>query len=242
LATQRLQKVLSASGYGSRRDCEKLIAQNLVTINGTLAKLGDQADPERDKISVLGNTIKVHSSPNTYIIINKPINVLSDIKDDRGRKKVIDLVDYPGYLFIVGRLDNKSEGLILLTDDGEIANKLTHPRYEHQKEYQVLIHKKPSQQEIERLRNGVQLRDGYKTLPADVKELSTTPEGTWLKMTLKEGKKRQIREMGGALKIHVKRIIRTRIGPIHLGALKPGEWRKLSSEEIAQLKKSCSFS
>lgn len=241
MASQRLQKILSSAGYGSRRDCEKLISENLVCVNGKVANLGDQADPVNDKITVFGKTIKIASAPNTYIIINKPINVLSDIKDHRGRKKIIDLVDYPGYLFIVGRLDFKSEGLILLTDDGEIANQLTHPRYEHQKEYHVLLNKKPSRQEIDKLRNGVKLRDGYTTLPADVKELSTTPDGTWIEMTLKEGKKRQIREMGGALKLHVKRIIRTRIGPIDIGSLKPGEWRKLSPEEIGRLKRSCSL-
>ena len=209
-----------------------MIADNLVSVNGNVAKLGDRADPERDKISVFGKTIAFHASPKTYIIINKPINVLSDIKDNRGRKKVIDLVDFNGYLFIVGRLDYRSEGLILLTNDGITANQLTHPRYEHEKEYQVLINRKPSQQELDRLRNGVQLRDGYKTKPADVKVLSTSPKGTWLKMILKEGKKRQIREMSGSLKLHVKRIIRTRIGPIDLGQLKPGEWRMLSPEEV----------
>jgi len=243
LALTRLQKILSNCGYGSRRDCEKLIAQKLVSINGITAVLGDKADPQSDEIMVDQKPIVVSEKTETYIILNKPINVLSEIKDTQGRKKVIDLVNVDQYLFIVGRLDYRSEGLILLTNDGETANRLTHPRYEHEKEYMVQVNRKPSSSELEIWRTGVRMQDGYITLPADV-SLSTDggEKGIWLKVILKEGKKRQIRETGLALGIKVLRIIRTRIGPIKLDKLQPGEWRYLSRQEISSLKKSCSSS
>jgi len=242
VGTERLQKILSQCGYGSRRDCEKLIAKNIVTVNGQTAKLGEKANPQTDDIRVNQEKIQFLHTPNTYIILNKPVDVLSDIKDSRGRKKVVDLVDYDAYLFIVGRLDYRSEGLILLTNDGEVANRLTHPRYEHEKEYHVLINKKPAYSQIQKWRNGVVLESGYKTLPANVKIHSALKdEQIWLKIILKEGKKRQIRETGKVLGLNVERIIRTRIGPITLGNLEPGKWRHLSDQEIKDLKKSCSL-
>ncbi len=239
MAEERLQKVLSACGYGSRRDCEKLIASGVVSVNGKRAKLGDKADISSDEITISGNLASLSHTEKTYIILNKPQNVLSDIKRSRNRKIVTDFVDVGRYLFIVGRLDYRSEGLILLTDDGELANKLTHPRYEHQKEYQVLLKEKPSKGQIEFWKNGVLLDSGYCTLPAKVRISSTDKEGFWLQIIMREGKKRQIRETGKSLGLTVKRIIRTRIGPIQMGNLKPGFYRELTTEEIKKLKNYC---
>jgi 23S rRNA pseudouridine2605 synthase len=216
-----------------------MIADGIVTINNIHAKLGDSGDLLKDDIRVNGENINKSHSKNTYIILNKPANILSEIKDDRKRRTVIDLIDHEGYLFIVGRLDYQSEGLILLTDDGDIANKLTHPRFEHEKEYQVLVSRNPTKDQYYRWEKGLRLPDGNKTLPTKVVKISTTSEGTWLRVILREGKKRQIREIGKVLGLPVKRIIRTRIGPIRLEDMEPGQWRYLERAEIAILKKSC---
>lgn len=232
-----MQKILSACGYGSRRGCEKIILENTVTVNGKIAKLGDKANLNTDDIRVNGQKVKRANSKKTYIVLHKPKYVLSDIKDPRNRKTVIDLVGHDGYLSIVGRLDFRSEGLILLTDDGDIANRLSHPRYEHEKEYQVLVHGSPTKDQFSRWEKGVRLPDGHKTLPTHVKKMSSSDEGTWLSIVLREGKKRQIREVGKIVGLPVKRIIRTRIGPIHLGSLQPGDWRYLTPLEIETLKK-----
>ena len=236
---KRLQKILSACGYGSRRDCEKIINEGRVAVNREIAKLGDRAIFDYDLITVDGKEISEKYSEYIYIIVNKPINVLSDIKDKYNRIKVIDLIDIDRYLFIAGRLDYRSEGLILLTDDGEIANRLTHPRYEHEKEYLVLVDKELSNTQLEKWRKGVVLSDGYKTLPAIVDTVSTHVEGYWITVILREGKKRQIREVGKKLEVHVNRIIRTRIGPISLGNLKSGKYRILNEKEIFTLRKYC---
>jgi 23S rRNA pseudouridine2605 synthase len=206
-------------------------------VNGKIAKLGDKANLKTDDIRVYGQKINRAISKKTYIILNKPKYVLSDIKDPRNRKTVVDLVDHDGYLFIVGRLDFRSEGLILLTDDGDIANRLTHPRYEHEKEYQVLVQSSPTKDQFARWEEGVRLPDGRKTLPTRVRKISSSDDGTWLSIVLREGKKRQIREIGKIVGLSVRRIIRTRIGPIRLGSLQPGEWRYLTSPEIMALKK-----
>jgi 23S rRNA pseudouridine2605 synthase len=216
-----------------------MIADGIVTVNNIPAKLGDSGELLKDDIRVNGEKINKSHSKNTYIILNKPPNILSEIKDDRKRRTVIDLVNHDGYLFIVGRLDYQSEGLILLTDDGDIANKLTHPRFEHEKEYQVLVSRNPTKDQYYRWEKGLRLPDGNKTLPTKVVKISTTSEGTWLRVILREGKKRQIREIGKVLGLPVKRIIRTRIGPIRLEDMEPGQWRYLERTEIAILKKSC---
>ena len=231
----RLQKILSRAGFGSRRDGEKLISEKRVTVNGKIAELGEKADPLRDQIAVDGETIKYEQPDQIYIAFYKPKNVLSQIKKINKRKIVTDYIPLEDYLFIVGRLDFNSEGLILLTNDGEIANRLTHPRYEHEKEYHVEINVVPDDEQLESWRHGVVLATGYRTLPAEVNKLREK-KGNWLRVVLKEGKKRQIRELGRILGLHVKRIIRIRIANIKLTNLKPGEWRYLSEKEIKELK------
>jgi 23S rRNA pseudouridine2605 synthase len=148
------------------------------------------------------------------------------------------MIPLPGHLFSVGRLDYESEGLILLTNDGDLANLLTHPRYGHEKEYRVLVAHRPDEAQLQTWRRGVVLEDGYRTAPADVRlESSATGKGVWLRVVLREGRKRQIREMGKLTGLPVQRIVRVRIGSLLLGNLKPGEWRHLNADEVRQLKR-----
>lgn len=233
----RIQKILAASGLGSRRDCEKLIEAGRVRVNGQLAVLGQKADPSRDKIEIDHKPVEIRPADDIYIAFYKPRKVLSDIKKIDDRKVVPDYVDVDAHLFIVGRLDYDSEGLILLTNNGEVANRLTHPRYEHEKEYYVMTAKEPDQEQLKTWRRGVVIEGGYRTQPAVVDYLPGSNRN-WLRVIMKEGKKRQIREIGIALGLPVRRIIRKRIATIQLGNLKPGEWRYLKPNEIKELLRS----
>jgi 23S rRNA pseudouridine2605 synthase len=235
MAEERVQKILARAGFGSRRACEMLIERGQVAINGVKAHLGSKADAARDTISIDGNVIS-HEEPPVYIALNKPRAVLSDEDPKDARTTVRDLVPVPGRLFSVGRLDYDSEGLILLTNDGELANRLTHPRYGHEKEYRVLVDRRPDDQQLKIWRRGVVLDDGYRTAPAKVEIDSPTGKGVWLRVILKEGRKRQIREVGSQIGLSVSRIVRVRISSLNLGNLKPGEWRPLTRQEIASLK------
>jgi len=232
---ERLQKILAQAGYGSRRSCEEIITAGRVKVNGKVIKLGDKADSAKDTIAV-DDKIILHRSPFIYIALYKPREVLSDIDPKDQRTTVRDLVKVPGHLFTVGRLDFDSEGLILLTNDGELANRLTHPRYGHEKEYRVLVDSRPDEEQISIWRRGVVLEDGHRTLPAKISIEGIAGKGAWLRVVLKEGRKRQIREMGKQTGLHVSRIIRVRIGRLLLGDLKPSEWRYLSREEVLKLK------
>jgi len=232
---ERVQKILARSGYGSRRECELLISQGRVKVNGKVVKLGDKADAQTDQITLDDRPIKIQTSF-TYIALYKPRGILSAAQSPEGRKTVRDLVEIPTRLYPVGRLDIDSEGLILLTNDGDLTNRITHPRYGHEKEYRVLVAKKPDEEQINAWKRGIILGDGYKTQPAEVKIESLFGKGAWLRITLKEGRKRQIRETGSMLGLPVVRIIRVRIGNIYLGLLKPGQWRYLTQAEIDSLR------
>lgn len=234
---ERLQKILAQAGLGSRRSCEEIIAAGRVRVNGQVALLGTKADPQRDDIIVDGKPIKVDQSM-VYIALYKPRGVLSTVTAPDPRPTVRDLVSVPGKLYPVGRLDVDSEGLVLLTNDGELANKITHPRYGHEKEYQVLIARRPDNDQLQTWRRGVVLEDGHRTAPAEVNFVRTHGKGAWLRIVMREGRKRQIREVGGRLGLPVVRIIRTRIGTLLLGNLKPREWRHLTQREINDIKKS----
>ncbi len=231
----RLQKILARAGLGSRRSCEDLIRQGRVRVNGRMAQIGQKADPERDRITCDGKPVQVVREY-TYIALHKPRGVLSDEGDGSGRRTtVLDLVPVPVRLFPVGRLDLRSEGLILLTDDGGLAHRLTHPRYEHTKEYHVCVSGHPDEQTLSTWRQGVFL-DGRKTAPAKVSILRSEKEQTWLRIVLREGRKRQIRRVGAMLGYPVHQLIRVRIGSLQLGALKPGQWRRLTHQEVAALR------
>jgi 23S rRNA pseudouridine2605 synthase len=232
---ERLQKILSKAGLGSRRASEELILAQRVVVNGRVASLGDKADPQNDRILLDGHPIPSLEAP-IYIALNKPRGVLSAVSANDPRPTVRDLVDIPGHFYPVGRLDVDSEGLILLTNDGELANRMTHPRYGHEKEYRVLVARRPDQQQLETWRRGVVLEDGSRTLPAKVSLDSPSGKGTWLSVTLREGRKRQIREVGKQLGLPVVKIIRVRIGNVYLGSLKPRQWRYLTTDEVTSLK------
>ncbi len=234
---ERLQKILSRAGYGSRRGCEEIIAAGRVRVNGKSAGLGDKADLASDRITVDGRLLKA-AEDLVYVALYKPRGVISAVSTPDDRSTVRDLVPLPGTLYPVGRLDFDSEGLVLLTNDGDLANKLTHPRYEHEKEYRVLIAVHPTPEQLAIWRRGVVLEDGYRTRPAEVSIESKYGKGAWLRVILKEGHKRQIREMGSRTGMPVVRIIRIRISELRLGSLKPREWRQLTAQEVAELKKS----
>jgi 23S rRNA pseudouridine2605 synthase len=231
---ERIQKVLARAGFGSRRGCEELIRQGRVVVNGEMAKLGQRIEPKRDRITVDGRLVQTDYTLN-YVALNKPKGVLSAARDDTGRHRTVcDLVSLPGRLYPVGRLDLDSEGLILLTNDGELANFLTHPRYEHTKEYFVDVEGHPEEEALERWRRGIYL-DDQRTAPAEVSILSHKKNYTRLRVVLREGRKRQIRRVAEKLGHPVRKLVRVRIGPIQLGNLKPGQWRPLSKGELVQL-------
>ncbi|MEZ4708627.1 MAG: pseudouridine synthase [Caldilineaceae bacterium] len=251
MAEERLQKVMAAAGIGSRRTCEKIIAAGRVKIDGrTVTEMGVKVDPEQAQITVNGRPLKAPAR-NTYIKMYKPRHILGDVggNDEYGRATVLSLLPpNSGRLFPVGRLDLNSEGLVLLTNDGELANRLTHPRYEHPKTYYVLLDKNPGQAAINQLINGVTLPDGYKTaharvsvverLPAQLQLAPGPKAGCWLEIVLKEGKKRQVRHMTAAVGHPTLRLIRWSIGPLTLAGLKEGASAPLTRRELGALRQS----
>lgn len=232
---ERLQKILAHAGFGSRRACEDYITAGRVRVNGEVAQLGQKADAEKDKITVDGKAVSVPKHK-IYIALHKPRGVISAVTSPDPRPTVRDLVPVDGRIYPVGRLDIESEGLILMTDDGELANKLTHPRYGHEKVYKVLVATRPDQKQLDAWRRGIVLEDGYRTAPAKVIVESSKGKGTWLRVIMKEGRKRQIRETGSLLGLPVVKIIRIEMSGIELGRLKPKEWRYLTEDEVKKLK------
>jgi 23S rRNA pseudouridine2605 synthase len=231
----RIQKILAHTGLGSRRFCEAYILAGRVTVNGHVAVIGEKADPSKDKICLDGKPIKVEAPP-IHLALYKPRGVLSAVSTEDPRPTVRDMIDLPGFFYPVGRLDSDSEGLILMTNDGELAHRLTHPRYEHEKEYRVLVARRPDNDQLEKWRRGVVLEDGHHTESADVLFIRPEGKGAWLKVILREGHKRQIRETGKVIGLPIVRIIRTRIGTLLLGNMKPREWRYLTPKEVDLLK------
>lgn len=232
---ERLQKIMARAGIGSRRSNEALIAAGRVRVNGTLAKLGDSADAETDTVTVDGKEIRFQQY--RYIMLNKPKGVLSSTEDGEARQTVRDLVDVPGHLYPIGRLDKNSEGLILMTNDGMLANRLTHPRYGHRKEYRVWVERKPSHEDLARWESGLMLDDKM-TAPCRVKVVDDSKYITELRVTMKEGRKRQIRRVATLLGHPVRRLYREKIGPVKLSGVEPGEWRDLTERELKSLLKS----
>ncbi|MGB2911782.1 MAG: pseudouridine synthase [Anaerolineales bacterium] len=233
---ERLQKVLARAGIGSRRACEVIIDAGRVQVNNITSKLGDKINPERDLIVIDGKTLKIKNNF-IYIALNKPRGVLSTVKSNDPRPNVRDLVDLPDRFYPVGRLDVDSEGLILLTNDGELTNFLTHPRYGHEKEYRVLVVRRPDKEQLGLWRRGVVLEDGYRTKPAKVRVESNAGSAVWLRVIMREGHKRQIRRVGAIIGLPVEKIIRIRIGSLKLGGLMKREWRYLDKGEVYALKR-----
>jgi 23S rRNA pseudouridine2605 synthase len=234
---ERLQKILAQAGYGSRRACEDFISAGRVRVNGKIAELGQKADSAVDKITVDGKQIAA-AEQLIYIALHKPRFVLSTVESERGdeRQTVMDLVDVPEHVHPVGRLDYESEGLVLMTNDGDLTNQLTHPRFGHEKEYKVLLAKRPDAEQLDAWRRGVVLEDGYKTTPVNVRYEAAQGKGAWVRVIMGEGRKRQIRETCKQLGLPVVRIVRIRIGSLRLDNLKSRQWRYLTLKEVQDLK------
>ncbi|MFQ5578944.1 MAG: pseudouridine synthase, partial [Anaerolineae bacterium] len=218
---------------------EDLIRAGRVQVNNrVVTQMGVKVDPRRDKILVDNRAVTLSPKPPTYIMLNKPRYVLSTTGSDReGRKTVLDLVKVEARVFPVGRLDFESEGLILLTTDGELAHRLTHPSFEHDREYEVLVAGKPTPNTLRRWRAGGFEVDGKPVGPMRVEPLSPTGPG-WFRVILKEGRKRQIRTIAAQLNHPVITLVRVRLGPLKLGRLKAGAWRHLSPREVDLLRQS----
>jgi len=225
----RLQKVLAQVGLGSRRACEEMIADGRVTVDGVVAELGRRVDPTTARIAVDGVPLSVRPGLVTYLL-NKPIGVVSTTSDPSGRPTVVDLVPGEPRVHPVGRLDTDSEGLLLLTNDGDLTFHLTHPRFGVEKEYLVAVRGRLRPAEVRRLREGVTLEDGV-TAPARV----ALVEPGVARITIHEGRNRQVRRMCAAVGHPVERLVRTRIGPLADRSLAPGEWRPLSFAEVRAL-------
>ena len=231
---ERLQKVLASAGIASRRKAEKMIRAGRVQVNGRVVQqMGLRVDGQRDDIRVDGHPISRQKHP-VYLLVNKPRGVVSTVHDERGRPTVVDLVGSDERLYPVGRLDMDSEGLMLLTNDGDLAHVLTHPRFAHEKEYRVLVRGQPTRIEMRELRQGVSLDDGL-ARPDRATLLKQDAQGTWLSIVIHEGRKRQIRRMLAAIGHPVVRLVRARMGPLELGQLGPGESRPLTEVEIMAL-------
>jgi 23S rRNA pseudouridine2605 synthase len=232
MAAERLQKVLAAAGLGSRRACEHIIEEGRVDVNGRMATLGMSADPAVDKIRVDGRALPVSDPLHTYALY-KPRGVVSSLEPQGNRATVRDLLPLTGRFFPVGRLDLDSEGLILLTNDGELAQRISHPRYEVEKEYRVLVARRPATEQLQIWRRGVVLEDGERTSPMRVSVVSNEGKGAWLTVIMHEGRKHEIREIGLRIGLPVVRIVRRRIGGLQIGGMKPGQWRELDGAELA---------
>jgi 23S rRNA pseudouridine2605 synthase len=231
---ERLQKVLASLGYGSRRACEELIAAGRVTVNGAVAELGRRIDPAADRVEVDGAPVGTRPGLVHYLL-NKPAGVVTTARDTHGRPTVVALVPAEPRVFPVGRLDAATEGLLLLTNYGELANRIAHPRHGLDKEYLATVAGGPvSPGAIRRLRDGVELDDGP-TAPARVSQ----PSPGVLRITIHEGRNRQVRRMCEAVGHPVTRLVRTRIGPIRDRRLPPGAWRRLTPAEVRALGEGC---
>ncbi|HET9226265.1 MAG TPA: pseudouridine synthase [Thermoanaerobaculia bacterium] len=248
---ERLQKILARAGIASRRKAEELIEQGLVTVNGQIAKIGDKADPERDSIKVEGRRIQPHRGEHRYLLLNKPKGVMSTVSDPEGRSTVMDFVppQFHKALVPVGRLDYNTEGLILLTDDGEFAQRVAHPRYGSVKTYEVKVKGRPSEASLDRLRAGISI-EGKKTAPAKITPRSSPVahrrrkdddeggENSWWVIQLTEGRTRQIREMFLLIHHPVQKLRRVAIGPLKDPNLPLGAVRELQPREVEMLLRS----
>ena len=233
----RLQKFIADSGLMSRRTAEEEIRLGNVTVNGHVAELGMKINPHEDVVVYKGKRIRYEKREYTYIMLNKPRGYLSSTSDDRGRKCVTDLIDgVEARIYPVGRLDLISEGMLLLTDDGELKNRLTHPSHSLPKLYRVKVGESVSESQLEALGSSMEI-DGYKIRPVDVVLGESDESGTVLKMTLVEGRNRQIRKMCDSVGLTVKRLSRISIGNLKLNNLPVGKWRYLEQNEIDYLYK-----
>jgi 23S rRNA pseudouridine2605 synthase len=234
VAQERLQRALARAGYGSRRACERLVVEGRVTVNGTTAMLGDKADPERDEIRVDGLTVNLDPSVR-YYALHKPAGVVATMRDPQGRKDLQSFLPEDGpRVFPVGRLDRDTEGLLLLTNDGDLANRLLHPSYGVEKEYLAEVEGSPAPRHLARIRAGVDLDDGPAHAKAARIVAASGPRGA-IRLVMTEGRKREVRRLLAAVGLPVSRLVRLRVGPVRLGGLPPGATRPLTSDEVRDL-------
>jgi 23S rRNA pseudouridine2605 synthase len=238
MAEERIQKVMSEQGLCSRRAAEQIIAEGRVKLNGHPVKVGDKMDPARDILTVDGERIYIQKDQQMYyLVLYKPRGYVTTASDELGRRTVMDLVkDVPARLYPVGRLDKDSEGLLLMTNDGEFANAMMHPSGGISKLYRVTVSPRAEEAQIIRMSEGVVLDDGTKTLPCSINVVVDEPGRTVMEMTLREGKNREIRRMCEAVGLQVVRLKRNAEGVVKLGMLQPGKYRELTKQELTGLR------
>ena len=239
MPVERLQRSLARAGFGSRRACEEVIAAGRVEINGRVATLGDRLDPAVDEVRVDGSKVNVDPELRTFAL-HKPRGVTTTMHDPHAERDLGGFLPKGVHVFPVGRLDRETEGLLLLTNDGSLAHRLTHPRYAIEKEYLAEVGKLPSRRQLARLRRGVELDDGT------ARAIDARSAGGWggkggaagrggVRLVMVEGRKREVRRMLDAVELPVRRLVRVRVGPIRLGTLRPGEIRELGAEDVRAL-------
>lgn len=234
MAEERLQKYLSECAVASRRKSEELIRGGKVKINGKVAEIGDKVDPARDTVTVNGKKVSAVKDK-YYIMLNKPRGYVTTMSDELGRKCVAELVsDVGASVYPVGRLDRDSEGLLLMTNDGEFANAVMHPRKHVAKTYRVTVRSNINDAQVEKLENGIML-DGKITLPSEVHIVEKSAERSVFEITIYEGRNRQIRKMCEDVSLEVIRLKRNSVGSVKLGMLQPGKWRELTDDEVRKL-------
>jgi 23S rRNA pseudouridine2605 synthase len=236
MTAERLQRILARAGYGSRRACEALIVEGRVTLNGTVATLGDRADPLEDEVRVDG--LRVNLDPNVkYFALHKPSGVVTSMHDPQGRPDIRPFLPAEGpRVFPVGRLDRETEGLLLLMNDGDLANALMHPRFGVEKEYLAEVQGVPTARQLGRLRRGVDLEDGF-ARPESVRVTGRAGGRGAVRLVMTEGRKREVRRLLAAVGLPVIRLVRLRVGGVRLGRLRPGERRELTHQEVVALRR-----
>ena len=235
----RLNKLLAQRGIGARRKCDALIEEGAVQVNGRVVREpGTQVEPDRDRITVRGQPLAPQAELR-YFVLNKPVGVITTLEDPEGRRTVRDFMPSGSRLFPVGRLDADTSGLLILTNDGELAHHLMHPRYGVTKEYRVRVDRAPGAEALRRLREGVEFEPGIRSSPAEARVLSDEPGDALLQITLHEGRYRQVRRMCEAVGLTVRTLHRSAYGPLRLGPVQRGRWRELSDEEVRRLRAAC---
>ncbi|MBQ8895809.1 MAG: rRNA pseudouridine synthase [Clostridia bacterium] len=231
----KLQKYVAECGLMSRRAAEKEIEAGNFAVNGITASLGMRIDPENDAVTYKGKSLTPPSQRKVYIMLNKPKGVVTTMNDEKGRKSVADIVDIGIRVYPVGRLDLNSEGLLLMTNDGELANAIAHPSGEIKKVYAVTLKGKVENEELDRLR-AVKMLDGEKITPVGVELVSRNEQSSVVKFTLSEGKNREIRRICETVGVYITKLKRISLGPLRIGDMKPGEYRELTASELKALK------
>ena len=233
MPVERLQRSLARAGFGSRRACEEVIAAGRVEINGRVATLGDRLDPTVDEVRVDGSKVNVDPELRTFAL-HKPRGVTTTMRDPHAERDLTGFLPKGVHVFPVGRLDRDTEGLLLLTNDGSLAHRLTHPRYAIEKEYLAEVGRPASQRQLTRLRRGVELDDGT-ARAVDARSAGGAGGRGGVRLVMIEGRKREVRRMLDAVELPVRRLVRVRVGPIRLGKLGPGEVRELGPEDVRAL-------